>query len=150
MLQDRWLTRVLGDGLKTGFPLSHVWYTAWPCLCFLIAFFFFRRHFFNIIYWLKFRNYISIFEQFLSVFMPTLHKGSYCSSVSRSLCFSRSVCLSVDKATSAQYLLTPLLESCRIWYSGWLKREDDPHWFWGHMVKGKVKLMVFEKMLSAQ
>ena len=44
---------------------------------------------------------------------------------------------------SSQYLWTPVLESCRTWYSGCSWRVDDPYWFWGHKVK--VKLLVLEK-----
>ena len=44
------------------------------------------------------------------LFMPLLKKGAYC------LHFL--VGLSVDQVMSAQYLLTPLLESCQTWYSG--------------------------------
>ena len=45
----------------------------------------------------------------------------------------------VDLVLSAQYLLTPLLESCQTWYSGCIYRVDVfiLHVFSGHMVKSK-------------
>lgn len=36
---------------------------------------------------------------------------------------------------SAQYFLTPLLESCQSWYSRCPEGVDDTYWFSGHLVK---------------
>ena len=48
-------------------------------------------------------------------------------SIARSNCFVQMM--------SAQYLLTPLLESCLTWYS-WCPTEN-PYWFSGHIIKGQ-------------
>ena len=39
----------------------------------------------------------------------------------------------------AQYLLTPLLESCQTWYSGCPWKTDVPYRFSGHVIKGQGK-----------
>ena len=44
---------------------------------------------------------------------------------------------SVDKAMSAHYLLTPLLESCHTCYSG-CPLIKSSYWFSGHMVQGQT------------
>ena len=68
----------------------------------------------------------------LSLSLPLFDKkGAYCFA----LLISLSVGQSVDPAISAQYLLTPLLESCQTWYSGCPKRVDVPCRFSGHVVK---------------
>ena len=41
---------------------------------------------------------------------------------------------------SAQYLLTPVLESCQTWYNGCPERIDDPYWFSGYTVKGQGQI----------
>ena len=48
-----------------------------------------------------------------------------------------SVGRSVDQAMSAQYLFTPLLESCQTWYSGSPREKMTPIDILGHMVKGQ-------------
>ena len=46
------------------------------------------------------------------------------------------VCRSVDQM-SAKYLLIPFLESCRTWYSGFLKKVNGVYSFLCHVVKDK-------------
>ena len=65
------------------------------------------------------------------IFMPPFEKRGIF------FCTCRSVGRSVDIAMAAQYLLTPLLESCQTWYSKSLWGIDDLYCFLSHIVKGQ-------------
>ena len=65
--------------------------------------------------------------------LPFEKKGAYCFAP-----VGRSVCRSVDIAMAAQYLLTPLLESCQTWYSKSPWGIDDLYCFLSHIVKGQT------------
>ena len=66
-------------------------------------------------------------------------------------CACWSVCLSVEQVMSTQQFLTRLLECCQTWFSGYPQRVDNAYLFiqvtWS---KVKIKLLVFEQMMSIQ
>ena len=80
--------------------------------------------------------------QVYTIFMPPFEKRGH-------IVLHMSVGPSVDQMMSAQYLLTPFLESCQTWYNGCPKGVDDLYWFWGHMVKDQGQTAGVEKMLSS-
>ena len=80
----------------------------------------------------------------LFTFLVFLHALFLCPSLKKGailFCTCRSVCryVACRSSESAQYFLTPLLESCLSWYNRCPLGVNDP--YWGTVVKGQVQIV---------